>query len=177
MTIAQAVREPLDVQKLGTGAERDALVRSTLAAARLPADDAFLARHTHELSGGQLQRVALARALVLEPKLLIAGEPVSMLDPSEQAKMIQLLKHLQVERGMAMIFVSHDLSVVLRVADRVVVIDGGKVVEEATGSEILVSPRHDVTRGLLAASGRDAALRAGLRRLPAPRGLNPHTYS
>ncbi|HUR18551.1 MAG TPA: ABC transporter ATP-binding protein [Acidimicrobiales bacterium] len=167
MTIAQAVREPLDVQKLGTGAERDVLVRSTLSAARLPADDAFLARHTHELSGGQLQRVALARALVLEPKLLIADEPVSMLDPSEQAKMIQLLKHLQVERGMAMIFVSHDLSVVLRVADRVVVIDGGKVVEEATGSEILVSPRHDVTRGLLAASGRDALFeRASAAYLP-----------
>jgi len=156
MTIAQAVREPLDVQKLGTPAERDQAVRATLAASRLPNDAAFLARHTHELSGGQLQRVALARALVLEPKLLIADEPVSMLDPSEQAKMIQLLKHLQVERGMAMIFVSHDLSVVLRVSDRVIVVDQGRVVEEGTGSEILVSPRHDVTRGLLAASGRDA---------------------
>jgi peptide/nickel transport system ATP-binding protein len=156
MTVGQAVREPLDVQKVGSGTERDALVRTTLAASRLPSDDAFVGRHTHELSGGQLQRVALARALVLEPKLLIADEPVSMLDPSEQAKLIQLLKHLQVERGMAMIFVSHDLSVVLRVADRVVVFDQGKVVEEGTGSQILVSPRHDVTRGLLAASGRDA---------------------
>ena len=156
MTIGQAVREPLDVQKIGTPDERNALVRTTLAACRLPADDAFLGRHTHELSGGQLQRVALARALVLEPKLLIADEPASMLDPSEQAKMIQLLKHLQVERGMAMIFVSHDLAVVLRVADRVVVVDRGRVVEEGTGSQILVSPRHDVTRGLLAASGRDA---------------------
>ena len=156
LTIAQAVREPLDVQKLGSPAERDTLVRTTLAACRLPANDAFLARHTHELSGGQLQRVALARALVLEPKLLVADEPVSMLDPSEQAKMIQLLKHLQVERGMAMIFVSHDLAVVLRVADRVLVLDRGRVVEEATGSEILVSPRHEVTRGLLAAAGRDA---------------------
>jgi len=70
--------------------------------------------------------------------------------------MIQLLKHLQLERGMAMIFVSHDLSVVLRLADRVLVVDQGRVVEEGTGSQILVSPRHDVTRGLLAASGRDA---------------------
>jgi len=156
MTIGQAVREPLDVQKIGTPTERDALVRTTLSASRLPSTDAFLGRHTHELSGGQLQRVALARALVLEPKLLIADEPVSMLDPSEQAKMIQLLKHLQVERGMALVFVSHDLSVVLRVADRVVVVDQGRVVEEGTGSEILVAPRHEVTRGLLAASGRDA---------------------
>ena len=156
LTIGQAVREPLDVQGLGTAAERTAAVRATLASSRLPSDDAFLGRFTHELSGGQLQRVALARALILEPKLLIADEPVSMLDPSEQAKMIALLKHLQVERGMAMIFVSHDLSVVLRVADRILVLDQGRIVEEGTGRDILVSPRHEVTRGLLAASGRDA---------------------
>ena len=78
-----------------------------------------------------------------------------MLDPSEQAKMIQLLKQLQVDRGMAMIFISHDLSVVLRVADRVLVLDAGRVVEEGSGGTLLVSPRHPVTRALLAASGRD----------------------
>lgn len=156
LTIAEAVREPLDVQKLGSPADRDFLVRATLATCRLPADDAFLDRHAHELSGGQLQRVALARALILGPKLLVADEPVSMLDPSEQAKMIQLLKHLQVERGMAMVFVSHDLAVVLRVADRVAVLDRGRVVEQAASREILVSPRHEVTRALLAAAGRDA---------------------
>lgn len=156
MTVAEAVREPLDVQRIGTAEERDQRVRSMIAASRLPANDAFLARHSHELSGGQLQRVALARALVLEPKLLVADEPVSMLDPSEQAKMIQLLKHLQVERGMAMIFVSHDLSVVLRVADRVLVLDSGRIVEEGTSSQILMRPRHRVTKGLLAAAGRDA---------------------
>lgn len=154
MTVAEAVREPLDVQRIGTGGERDALVRATLAAARLPGES-FLSRRSHELSGGQLQRVALARALVLEPKLLVADEPVSMLDPSEQAKLIQLLKHLQVERGMAMVFVSHDLSVVLRVADRVMVLDRGRIVEEGTSAEILVHPRHDVTKDLLAAAGRD----------------------
>jgi ABC-type glutathione transport system ATPase component len=93
---------------------------------------------------------------VLEPKLLIADEPVSMLDPSEKAKMLQLLKHLQVERGMAMVIVSHDLAVVLRVADRVLVLDKGQVVEEAPGSRLLVKPQHPATRLLLAASGRDA---------------------
>jgi peptide/nickel transport system ATP-binding protein len=155
MTIGEIVREPLDVQGQGDGDGRLAAVRRTLVECRLPADDAFLARHTHELSGGQLQRVALARALVLEPKLLVADEAVSMLDPSEQAKMIQLLKHLQVERGMSMVFISHDLSVVLRVADRVLVLDRGRIVEEGSGSTMLVSPRHPVTRALLAASGRD----------------------
>jgi peptide/nickel transport system ATP-binding protein len=153
LTVGAAVREPLDVQGLGEPAWRDARVRDELAAVRLPPDAAFLARHTHELSGGQLQRLALARALILEPKLLVADEPVSMLDPSEQAKMLQLLKHLQVERGMAMVFVSHDLAVVLRVADRVVVMDAGRIVEQGRGDELLRAARHPVTQTLLTASG------------------------
>jgi peptide/nickel transport system ATP-binding protein len=155
LTVAQAVREPLELQELGDAEDRDRRVRETLRAARLPADDDFLARYTHELSGGQLQRVALARALVLEPKVLVADEPVSMLDPSEQAKVLQLLKQLQVDRGMAVVLVSHDLASVLRVADRVLVMDGGRVVEEGTGSELLMNPRHPATRALLDAAGRD----------------------
>jgi peptide/nickel transport system ATP-binding protein len=155
LTIGDAVREPLDVQGIGDGPSRRAKVKEVLSDCRLPADDAFLDRHTHELSGGQLQRVALARALVLDPRLLVADEAVSMLDPSEQAKMIQLLKHLQVERGMAMIFISHDLSVVLRVADRVLVLADGHIVEEGSGGTMLAAPRHEVTRSLLAAAGRD----------------------
>ena len=153
LRIDQCVREPLDVQDVGEPADRDAAVRAALDSVRLPTDGAFLARRTHELSGGQLQRVALARALVLEPKVLIADEPFEGLDPSEQAKMIQLLKSLQVERGMAMVLVSHDLAVVLRVVDRVLVLDEGRVVERATGTELLRRPRHPVTRRLLAAAG------------------------
>ena len=163
MTIGQIVREPLDVQGVGSPANRLDAVRSTVADCRLPNDEAFLHRHSHELSGGQLQRVALARALVLEPKLLVADEAVSMLDPSEQAKMIQLLKRLQVERGMAMVFISHDLSVVLRVADRVIVLDRGRIVEEGSGGSLLVAPQHPVTRALLAASGRDLLFAANPR--------------
>lgn len=155
MTIGAAIREPLDVHGIGDAAGRRATVRATAVSCRLPAGDAFLERHTHELSGGQLQRVALARALVLEPKLLVADEPVAMLDPSEQAKMMQLLKALQVERGMAMILVAHDLAVVVRAADRVLVLDAGRVVEEGPGSRLLAAPRHPVTRALMAASGRD----------------------
>jgi peptide/nickel transport system ATP-binding protein len=155
LTVAEAVREPLELQGLGAPEERHERVRATLRVARLPADEDFLARYTHELSGGQLQRVALARALVLEPKLLVADEPVSMLDPSEQAKVLQLLKHLQVERGMAMVLVSHDLASVLRVADRVLVMEAGRVVEEGSGSELLMKPRHPATKTLLAAAGRD----------------------
>ena len=155
LTVAEAVREPLDVQRIGTSGERLALVSATLAATRVPTDETFLCRHAHELSGGQLQRVALARALVLEPKLLIADEPASMLDPSEQAKLLQLLKHLQVERGMAMLMISHDLATVLRVADRVLVLDSGRVVEEGPSTQMLFSARHPVTQHLLSAAGRD----------------------
>jgi peptide/nickel transport system ATP-binding protein len=155
MTVGQAVQEPLDLQDIGSRDERERLVRETVRAARLPAEDSFLRRFTHELSGGQLQRVALARALVLKPKLLVADEPVSMLDPSEQAKVLQLLKQLQVDRGMAMVLVSHDLASVLRVADRVLVMARGRVVEEGTGSELLMKPQHEATQALLRAAGRD----------------------
>jgi peptide/nickel transport system ATP-binding protein len=173
LTVAQAVREPLDVQEVGEPDERDALVRSTLLACRLRADDAFLARHTHELSGGQLQRVALARALVLEPKMLVADEAVAMLDPSEQAKVLQLLKHLQVERGMSMVFISHDLAVVLRVADRVLILDAGRVVDHGDAAGLLASA-HPVTRRFLAASGADRLLAAGASANGGPRS-NPPT--
>lgn len=169
LTVAQAVREPLDVQEVASPDERDAVVRSTLRACRLRADDAFLARHTHELSGGQLQRVALARALVLEPKLLVADEAVAMLDPSEQAKVLQLLKHLQVERGMAMVFISHDLAVVLRVADRVMILDSGRVIDQGGAADLLAS-RHPVTRRFLAASGAGRLLSADG---PSPNGGSP----
>jgi len=173
LTVGEAVREPLDAQGIGDAGERATGVLEAVADARLPATEAFLARRTHELSGGQLQRVALARALVLEPKLLVADEPLSMLDASEQAKMLQLLKGLQVERGMAMILISHDLAVLLRMADRVLVMSEGRVVESAPGTGLLLSPRHGVSRSLLIASGWPLA-RAGRNggsaqgRAPAP---------
>ena len=163
MTVGQALHEPLEVQRIGNAAEREAAVHRALTSVRLPPGAGFLDRHTHELSGGQLQRVALARALVLEPKLLIADEPVEGLDPSEQAKALQLLKTVQVERGMAMILVSHDLAVVLRVADRVIVLDQGRIVEENSGTQLLLAPRHPATRRLLDASGRGALLDALLK--------------
>ncbi|MFP4148584.1 MAG: ABC transporter ATP-binding protein [Nitriliruptoraceae bacterium] len=168
-TVRQVVREPLDVQGIGSDEERDRHVERMLAEVRLPATSAFWQRHTHELSGGQLQRVALARALILDPKLLIADEAVAMLDPSEQTKLVQLLKHLQVERGMAMVFVSHELALVLRVADRVVVMDQGRVVEVATSTELLQRPTHPTTRRLLAAGG--AAVAAPGEPTAIPRGL------
>lgn len=158
LTVREAVREPLDIQGIGTRDERDALVATVLEQVRLPPSDGFLGRFTHELSGGQIQRVGLARALVLEPKLLVADEPLEGLDPSEQTKMLQLLKAVQVERGMAMILISHDLAVVLRTVDRVIMLQDGEIIEEATGTELFVNPTHPTTRRMLAAAGRDQIL-------------------
>lgn len=154
LTVAQVVAEPLEIQGVGV-AEREKRIRRAILDCRLPGGEAFLGRRTHQLSGGQLQRVALARALVLDPTLLVADEALSMLDPSEQAKMLQLLKHLQVERGMSMVFISHDLALVLRIADRVLVLSEGRIVEEGPGTRLLIAPRHPVTAALLSAAGRD----------------------
>ena len=152
LTVAEIVREPLDVQRAGTAAERDEKVRDALRAVGLPAEPAFLGRRAHELSGGQLQRVAIARALVLDPKLLVADEPVSMLDASEQAKVINLLKEIQSKRGMGLLLVSHDLALVRKVADRILVMRQGEIVEGGPASRIVTRPQHDYTRALLQAA-------------------------
>ncbi len=149
LTVLELVREPLDIQKLGTRPERDEKVCRALEAVNLPLTPDFLGRYTFELSGGQLQRVAIARALVLDPKLIIADEPVSMLDASEQAKVLQLLKHLQNERGMAMLLISHNLAMVRKVCDRVVVMRAGELVEEGPTHRIVNAPRHPYTRLLV----------------------------
>jgi peptide/nickel transport system ATP-binding protein len=152
LTVAEIVREPLDVQKVGTAAERDEKVRDALLAVGLPAEPAFLGRRAHELSGGQLQRVAIARALVLDPKLIVADEPVSMLDASEQAKVINLLKEIQNERGMGLLLVSHDLALVRKVADRILVMRHGEIVEGGPASCVVTRPQHEYTRALLQAA-------------------------
>ena len=152
LTVAEIVREPLDVQKVGALAEREEKVGQALHAVGLPTGPAFLARRAHELSGGQLQRVAIARALVLDPKLIVADEPVSMLDASEQAKLINLLKEIQNERGMGLLLVSHDLALVRKVADRILVMRRGEIVEEGPASRVVTHPRHEYTRSLLQAA-------------------------
>ncbi|NWG16855.1 MAG: ABC transporter ATP-binding protein [Chloroflexi bacterium] len=149
-TVRQIVRQPLDIQRIQ--GDRDALVRDALAAVGLPAEGGFLQRRPHELSGGQLQRVVIARALVLEPRLLVADEPVSMLDPSEGARLMNLLKRIQNERGMGMLLISHDLALVRKVADRILVMRGGAIIEQGLSSVVISRPQHDYTRALLLAA-------------------------
>jgi peptide/nickel transport system ATP-binding protein len=149
LTIAECVAEPLVVH--GRAADARAArprVNELLEAVQLP--KSFGDRYPHELSGGQRQRASLARSLALEPTLLIADEPTSALDVSVQARVLELFSELQREFGFAALFISHDLAVVDLLADRIAVLYQGKLVEEGTGAEVLVAPKHPYTQRLLA---------------------------
>jgi peptide/nickel transport system ATP-binding protein len=149
-TIEEIVTEPLVVHGLGSNAEeRRARVVNALEDAGLkPAED-YLQRFPHQLSGGQRQRVVIAGALVLEPHLLLADEPVSMLDVSIRAEIINLLADLRKSRNISVIFITHDLGTVGFFADRVAVMYLGRIVEIGTMSEVLKEPKHPYTQALL----------------------------
>ncbi|MFB7497215.1 dipeptide ABC transporter ATP-binding protein [Streptomyces sp. NPDC056161] len=150
MSVAECVAEPLRVHRRGmTAAQRRARVAEALELVRLPKE--LAARGPRELSGGQRQRVSLARALVLEPRLLVADEPTSALDVSVQRTVLDVIAALQQELGFACLFVSHDLAVVQRHAQRVVVLRAGRIEEQGPTATTLVRPETDYTRRLIAA--------------------------
>jgi len=150
MRVGTIVREPLDIHRQGAGRkDRDERVAALLR--RVGLDPAMRDRYPHEFSGGQRQRIGVARALALEPRLIVADEPVSALDVSVQAQVVNLLIDLQEELGVAYLFIAHDLAVVERIADRVAVMYLGRIVEVASREEIFRNPLHPYTRALLQA--------------------------
>jgi oligopeptide/dipeptide ABC transporter ATP-binding protein len=149
MTVRQTLREPLDIHRLARGPARDARVAALLREVGL---DAGLADHyPHELSGGQRQRVGIARALSVEPALIVCDEPVSALDVSVQAQVLNLLTALRDRRRLTYLFIAHDLAVVRHIADHVAVMYLGKIVESAPASALYREPRHPYTAALLSA--------------------------
>jgi oligopeptide/dipeptide ABC transporter ATP-binding protein len=150
MSVREIVREPLDIHRVGDSAGRDARVAELLGLVGLAGDAA--ARSPHQFSGGQRQRIGIARALALSPGLLVCDEPVSALDVSVQAQVINLLMDLQDERGLAYLFIAHDLAVVRQIAHRVAVMYLGRIVEEGTADEICAYPRHPYTVALMSAA-------------------------
>ena len=149
MTVREILLEPLIIHKVGDAAYRLEMARELMQLVGL--DDRHLSRYPHSFSGGQRQRIGIARALALKPELILCDEPVSALDVSVQAQILNLLKDLQTRLGLTYLFVSHNLAVVDYMADRIAVMCAGRLVEIAPKAELFANPRHPYTQGLLAA--------------------------
>jgi oligopeptide transport system ATP-binding protein len=177
LTVAQILAEPFGIHKLATSREeRSAQISNLLAQVGL--DPGHAERYPHEFSGGQRQRIGIARALAVRPKLLVCDEPVSALDVSVQAQIVNLLKDLQKEFGLAYLFIAHDLAVVEHISERILVMYLGKIVESGPAREVIRRPRHPYTQALISAvpkldpaTNRQRIVLSG--ELPSP--LNPPT--
>ncbi len=149
LSLLEAVMEPLEVHGIGSREERQQKAIRVLGEVELPQTEDFLRKYPHHLSGGEMQRVAIARALVLDPALLIADEPTAFLDASVQAKILKLLLNLQEQRGLSMLYITHDIAAARKVSDRIAVMLDGEIVEEGPANAIIAAPKHAYPRRLL----------------------------
>lgn len=151
MDVRRILSEPLIVHGVKGRAERERRIRRALEEVRLTPPEEFLPKFPHMLSGGQQQRVVIARALILAPALIVADEPVSMLDASVRVEILNLLRRIQIEHRLTLVFITHDLSTVRHFADRIFVMYAGRIVETADVEALLDEPQHPYTQSLLAA--------------------------
>ena len=174
MTVGGIVAEPLEVHGIGTRKSRRETVRRLLEVVGF--DPNYTNRYPHEFSGGQRQRIGVARALALNPKLIICDEPVSALDVSIQAQILNLLKDLQRDFGLTYLFISHDLAVVRTMADEIAVMNQGKLVEVGPAEEVYLTPKDEYTKALFAAvpGSRPAAPARAEGRAGAPQARAHH---
>jgi microcin C transport system ATP-binding protein len=150
MSVGEIVGEGLEVHRIGSAEERNRMIDQALVEVGL--DPAARERYPHEFSGGQRQRIAIARALVLKPRLIVLDEPTSALDMSVQAQIVELLRDLQTRHKLAYLFISHDLKVVRALADEVVVLRHGQVVERGPAHQVFEAPQTPYTQALIAAA-------------------------
>ena len=177
--VKDIVAEPMAIAGLGTQGEREAKVREVLNAVGVDPDTS-MERRPHQFSGGQCQRICIARALIMEPKLIVCDEPVSALDVSVQAQILNLLEDMKERYGLTLLFISHDLAVVKNISDRVAVMYLGKLCELADSGRIYESPAHPYTAGLISSipvidAGPSSRGRKGALAGEIPSPLNPPT--
>ena len=152
MTVERILEEPLIINGVRNKAERDERIYRTMEEVKMSPVGDFLNKFPHMLSGGQQQRILIARAMIMEPKLIVADEPVSMLDASVRVEILKLLRGLQTSHNLAVIYITHDLSTVRYFSERIFVMYAGKVVEKAGVEDLLEDPKHPYTHALLAAT-------------------------
>ncbi len=148
MSVAQIISEPLDIHFKFSKAQKEKRISELLERVGLSAASA--AKFPHEFSGGQRQRIGIARALAVEPEFIICDEPVSALDVSVQAQIINLLEDLRKDLGLSMLFIAHDLAVVEHISDRIIVMTNGEIVEEGEAENLCANPKHEYTKKLIA---------------------------
>ena len=149
MKVRDIVSEPLEIHNIGHGSEREKIVLDTLREVKLEPAEEIANKYPHMLSGGQRQRVVLARALVLRPKIIIADEPVSMLDVSIRAEVLELMRDIQKKNNISFIYITHDLATARYFGDRIIILYLGKIMEFGPINQVLLKPRHPYTQALI----------------------------